>query len=253
MRLAAAHQLAPTIAYGDAVGNDCFELQRLYWSRGVASDLFAAEAKPEVAQFTYPWRDLEKRPVEGTSLQVHISMGNDALWDIAKLPHRTSVIYHNITPAHFFTGLNEHARRYSEIGREQLAEFAKVAELGIADSEYNRQELVRLGYAKTAVVPIIVDWSAFDVEPDPTVLRTLSEERTDILAVGQILPQKAVHKVVTAFARYRESDRTARLWLVGSHAMSEAYLETVRAEVRARGVEDAVTLTGSVSMPELVA
>ena len=253
MKLETAHQFAPTIAYGDAVGNDCFELQRLYWSRGVRSDLFAAEAKPEVRQFVQPWRDLEKLPVAGTSLQVHISMGNDALWDVAKLPHRKTVVYHNITPAHFFDGLNEHARRYAEIGREQLAEFAKVAELGIADSHYNRKELVRLGFARTAVVPIIVDWSAFDVEPDPDVLRELSDERTDILAVGQILPQKAVHKVVAAFARYREGDPTARLWLVGSHAMSEGYLAQVREAIRAHDLDGAVTLTGSVPMPALVA
>jgi len=253
VRLETAHQFAPTIAYGDAVGNDCFELQRLYWSRGVRSDLFAAEAKPEVRQFVQPWRDLEKLPTAGTSLQVHISMGNDALWDVAKLPHRKTVIYHNITPAHYFEGLNEHARRYSEIGREQLAEFAKVSELGIADSEYNRKELLRLGFAKTAVVPIMVDWSAFDVEPDPDVLRQLSDERTDILAVGQILPQKAVDKVVAAFARYRESDPMARLWLVGSHAMSEGYLAQVRDAIRTHGLDGAATLTGSVPMPALVA
>ena len=253
MRLETAHQLAPTVAYGDAVGNDCFELQRLYWSRGVASELYAAEAKPEVRQFVRPWHDLERLPVERTSLQVHISMGNDALWEIAKLPHRKSVIYHNITPAHFFSGRNEHAKRYSEIGREQVAEFAKVSELGIADSEYNRKELLRLGFAKTAVVPIIVDWSAFDVAPDPAVLRELSDERTDIIAVGQILPQKAVHKVVEAFAKYRESDRTARLWLVGSQAMSEAYLGQVRDAIGAHGLEDAVTLTGTVPMAALVA
>ncbi|HSW95086.1 MAG TPA: glycosyltransferase family 4 protein, partial [Patescibacteria group bacterium] len=253
MRLETAHQFAPTLAYGDAVGNDCFELQRLYWSRGVASDLFAAEAKPEVAQFVRPWADLEKVPVDGTSLQVHISMGNDALWDVAKLPHRKTVVYHNITPAHFFDGVNEHARRYSEIGREQLAEFAKVSELGIADSLYNQKELVRAGFEKTAVVPIIVDWSAFDIAPDPAILRELSDERTDILAVGQILPQKAVHKVVAAFAKYRESDPTARLWLVGSHAMSEAYLDQVREAIRSYGLERAATLTGSVPMAALVA
>ncbi|HTJ59779.1 MAG TPA: glycosyltransferase [Candidatus Saccharimonadales bacterium] len=253
MRLKTAHQFAPTLAYGDAVGNDCFELQRLYWSRGVGSDLFAAEAKPEVAQFARPSADLEQVPVEGTSLQVHISMGNDALWDVAKLPHRKTVVYHNITPAHFFEGLNEHARRYSEIGRQQLAEFARVSELGIADSRYNQKELVRAGFDRTAVVPIIVDWSAFDVAPDPAILRELSDERTDILAVGQILPQKAVHTVVAAFAKYRESDPTARLWLVGSHAMSGSYLGQVREAIRARGLEDAVTLTGTVPMSALVA
>ena len=253
MRLVTAHQFHPTIAYGDAVGNDCFELQRLYWSRGVQSELFAGEARPEVAQFVRPWDDLRKMRTAGTSLQIHISMGNDSLSEIKELPHRKLVIYHNITPAEYFTGVNEHAKRYSEIGRAQLREYAAVAEVGIADSEYNRQELEALGYANTAVVPIIVDWSAFDIEPDAAVLRTLSEERTDILAVGQILPQKAVHDVVAAFARYRESDRTARLWLVGSHAMSQDYLAQVHQSIATHGLDESVTLTGSVPMAELVA
>ena len=126
MKLGFAHQLAPTVAYGDAVGNDCFELQRLYWSRGVSSAVFADEVRPEVKHFVQSWHDLESVPVDDLSLQVHISMGNDALWDIAKLPHRKLVIYHNITPAHFFAGVNDHARRYAEIGREQLAAHMKL-------------------------------------------------------------------------------------------------------------------------------
>src|SRR5207253_1610053 len=79
-------------------------------------------------------------------------------------------------------------------------------------------------YPKTAVVPILVDWSAFDAPPDAAVARRLADERTSILVVGQLLPQKALHDVIPAFARYRESDRTARLYLVGSDRMSGEYV-----------------------------
>ena len=47
-RLHFAHQFHPVVAYGDAIANDAFELQRMFWASGVRSDLFAWEAKPEV-------------------------------------------------------------------------------------------------------------------------------------------------------------------------------------------------------------
>jgi glycosyltransferase involved in cell wall biosynthesis len=252
-RLRLADQFVPTLAYGDAIGNDAFELQRLFWSRGVQSEIFVDEAKPEVRAFARSWRDLRpKRTTAGLTL-IHVSMGNDAIDQVAKLPGRKAVVYHNITPARYFSGFNPNAEKYSEIGRRQLKDLAAQAELGIADSEFNRRELEELGYARTAVVPIIVDWSAFDVEPDPAVTRTLAEERTSIVTVGQLLPHKGIHDVVTAFARYRERDRGARLYLVGSTAMSQQYIERLHADVDRLGLKDAVTFTGSVPIESLVA
>ena len=253
MRLRSAPQFHATLAYGDAVGNDCFELQRLMWHDGVRSELFAEESKPEVRALARPWRDLEKEPTERTALFVHVSMGNDALDGVTALPHRKVVVHHNITPASYFSGLNEHAERYAARGREQLKALASVAELGIADSDFNRGELDALGFARTATVPILVDWDAYDVTPDPDVARTLADERTSILVVGQILPQKAIHDVIPAFARYRESDPGARLVLVGSSAMSGKYLADLHWDVARRGLEGAVLFAGSVPMEQLVA
>src|SRR5438132_4275144 len=252
-RLRFAHQFHPVVAYGDAIGNDAFELQRMFWSSGVRSDLFAWEAKPEVRGLVRDWKDLERITNRDGLLLVHHSMGNDVVSDVARLPLRKAIVYHNITPARYFEGLNEHARRYAELGREQLAELARAAEFGFADSEYNRRELAEAGCANTAVVPIAVDWEQFDVAPDPEVARRLKDERTAILAVGQILPQKAVHDVIAAFARYRDSDRAARLYLVGSTAMSAAYLERLQDDVRRFGLAEAVVFTGAVTIEQLVA
>ena len=252
-RLRIADQIVPTLAYGDAIGNDALELQRLFWSRGVQSEIFVDEAKPEMLAFARSWRDRRPARAEGGPLLIHVSMGNDAIDEVAKLPGRKAVIYHNITPARYFKGVNPQAERYSEIGRRQLKDLAAQAELGIADSEFNRRELEELGYRRTAVVPIIVDWGSFDVEPDPSVMRTLSEERTSIVTVGQLLPHKGIHDVIAAFARYRERDRGARLFLVGSTAMSAQYIERLRADVERFGLRDAVTFTGTVPIEQLVA
>src|SRR3989442_14483357 len=248
-----AHQFNPVIAYGDAIGNDCLELQRTFWSAGVRSELFAWEAKPEVRALVRDYHDLETMQRRDGLLLVHHSIGNDAVPEVANLPVRKAVVYHNITPATYFAGLNDELMRYAEVGHEQLAMLAKTAELGIADSQYNRKELEEAGLTKTAVVPPLVDWEDFDRPPDHDVARRLADERTSILTVGQILPHKAIHDVIAAFARYRESDRTAHLYLVGPTGMSAGYLDRVRGDIRKLGLDGAVTLTGSVTTEQLVA
>src|SRR6266480_7189503 len=248
-----AHQFNPVIAYGDAVGNDCLELQRIFWSAGVRSDLFAAEAKPEMRALTRSWDDLELIKRRDGLLLVHHSIGTDTVPKVLASPARKAIVYHNITPGRYFAGLNDYLKTFAELGREQLKELAKAAEFGIADSEYNRKELEAAGLANTAVVPALVDWEDFDRPPDPEVARELADERTAILTVGQILPHKAVDDVVAAFAKYRESDRTAHLYLVGPTAMSGGYLDRVRGDIRRLGLEGAVTLTGSVTIEQLVA
>ena len=251
--LRAIHQFTPTLTSADSISGDVFQLQRLLWRSGLAAPIYADHATETVRGFARDWHDLATEPTDRAPLLVHISMGNDSLDEVAKLPQQFIVDYHNITPARYFEGTNEHARRYSKIGRRQLADYAKRATLGIADSEYNRKELEQLGYAKTAVVPILVDWSAFDAPPDPVVARRLADERTSILVVGQLLPQKALHDVIPAFARYREGDPTARLYLVGSDRMSGEYVARLRAQVAERGLGDSVVFAGTVSPAELVA
>jgi glycosyltransferase involved in cell wall biosynthesis len=248
-----AHQFNPVIAYGDAVGNDCLELQRIFWSSGVRSELFAWEARPDVRALVRDYHDLETIQRRDGLLLVHHSIGNDAVPEVARVPIRKVLVYHNITPASYFAGLNDELMRYAEIGREQLRLLAKSAELGIADSEYNRKELEEAGLTNTAVVPPLVDWEDFDRPADPDVGRRLADERTSILTVGQILPHKAVHDVIAAFAKYRESDRTAHLYLVGPTTMSAGYLDRVRADIHRLGLDGAVTLTGSVTIEQLVA
>jgi len=116
-----------------------------------------------------------------------------------------------------------------------LKELAKVAEFGFADSEFNRSSSrprhredrrrahpLRLGGVRRRA-------------PTPAVTRILADERTSILAVGQILPQKAIHDVIAGI-RALPPARRARLYLVGSTAMSGSYLERLRKQVADAGL-----------------
>ena len=253
IRPRAIHQLTPSIAFGDAVSNDCFELQRLFWSRGIRSEIFTEDARPEVRAFVRGWRDLESERGDDALLLIHVSMGHELLDQLAGIGLPKAVVYHNITPAEYFHGLNPHAEHYSRLGREQLRRLAQLCSFGFADSEFDRAELAASGFKRTAVVPILYDWSTFDTPPDAGLADRLAASGTAIVAVGQILPQKAVHDVVRAFARYRERDAGARLYLVGNHAHSAGYLDRVRDEIRSLSLDGSVELTGSVPTEQLVA
>jgi hypothetical protein len=118
-----AHQFNPVIAYGDAVGNDCLELQRIFWSSGVRSDLFAAEAKPEMRALTRSWDDLGQITRRDGLLFVHHSIGTDTVPRVLASPARKAIVYHNITPGHYFAGLNDYLKSFAELGRELLNEL----------------------------------------------------------------------------------------------------------------------------------
>src|SRR5256714_6773068 len=188
-----AHQFNPVIAYGDAVGNDCLELQRIFWSGDLRSDCYAADAKPEMRALTRSWDDRELIKRSDGLLLVNHSIGTDTVPKVLASPARKAIVYHNITPGHYFAGLNDYLKSFAELGREQLKDLAKAAEFGIADSEYNRKELEAAGLANTAVVPALVDWDDFDRPPDPEVARDLAADRTTIPTVRQIPPPTPVH------------------------------------------------------------
>ena len=253
MRIDRVFQFHPTIAYGDAISNDAFALEALLWQQGVRSRLHAAHAHDEVAAFVRPWQDIGREAAPGSILLLRHSMGHDVVDEVGELPLPKVLRYHNITPAKYFVGVNETLRRYSEIGRDQLRRLAAKVEVGIADSEYSRLELEGAGYARTAVVPILHDRSLETVTPDPAVAARLADGGTHLLVVGQLVPQKEQRAVVEAFARYRQGDPAAHLWLVGRSDLSGAYLDTLQAEIARRGLQDAVTLTGLVSTEELAA
>ncbi len=264
------HQFHPTLAYGDAVSNDCFELQRLFWDWGATSELYAWERKAAVQAFARDYREYGRPLVAklelGASLErgelapdperlllVHLSMGNESLDEVRGWPDRMVVRYHNISPPEFFEAHNEYARHYAEMGREQLRAFAAVAPLAIGDSEYNRRELEQAGFAHTAVVPILIDWSWTETRADSHAARRMASRANKILFVGRISPQKAIHDLIAGFAAYRDRDRSAQLVLVGSRDDAGTYGTSLEEQARSLGVDDAVVFAGAASDAELVA
>ena len=179
-------------------------------------------------------------------------MGFDCLEQVLALPDRKILKYHNITPAEYLP--NQFLRAYAQKGREQLRTYREHVELAVGVSEFNRRELVEIGYRYTDVLPIFFrPGSLLDETPDKSILRKLNNT-FNLLFVGRICTNKKQADLVRIFDTYRRKyDPDARLLLVGTWAGYEEYAEEVRSEISRRKLEDAVSLTGRVSATELAA
>ena len=103
-------------------------------------------------------------------------------------------------------------------------------------------------------MPILIDWGAYDVVPDPAVLARWSAVERKLLFVGRVSPNKRQDDLLRMLAYYRRCiDPDAHLVLVGSYRDQPTYYARLRELSRALGLEDAVTFTGKVSTAALVA
>ncbi len=245
------HQLLAALSYGDAIGNEALAIQKHLRAAGYASDIFAEKVHPRVAHLARPLWEYAQASSPETVCLFHFSIGSAAGRLIYHAPDRLVSIYHNITPAHFFMGFHPHLAGLCYHGRRELAAFAPRTELALGDSEFNRRELEEAGYAKTGVLPIVLDLPAYERPPSPVVRRLYGDTRTNLLFVGRIIPNKKIDDLIRVFAAYqRYVNPVSRLLLVGDYRGHERYVERLLEMVDDLRLDE-VVFTGQVDDDDL--
>ena len=253
--MTAVHQLLPVFADGDAIGNHVLRLQELLRTSGYDSEIYVEEAHPALRSRSRPYQDLEAGPSDW--LLYHLSTGSPMAEFLAEQEHRLAVYYHNITPARFFERWEPWAAENIREARQQMRKLASVTRFAMANSTYSETELRAEGYRDTVVVPVLVDFSAFDGPADRATtarLRGAAEQGgAHWLFVGRLAPNKCQHDVIGAFAAYRAIfDPEARLSLVGGRT-SALYRRVLEQLVDELGLGGCVDLVDAVPFPALLA
>jgi glycosyltransferase involved in cell wall biosynthesis len=164
--------------------------------------------------------------------------------------------YHNITPAAFFADYDPQLFRLASLGRAELRTLAGQVDLALGDSEFNRQELERLGFSPTGVLPIAVDTDRITSAPrTPSIERILGDGLINILFVGRIVPNKRIDdhiRLAEVYKRYVDS--YYRFVFVGRYDGVPRYYDAVRALIlQYRMLPERFLFTGAVSDRELAA
>jgi glycosyltransferase involved in cell wall biosynthesis len=247
------HQVLATLGYGDAIGHEVLGIQRVLRSAGYESEIFVETADHRLESLTRDYRELIDFSRPDNLLIHHFSLGSRASRIAYALPERMALVYHNITPPEYFVGVHRTLARQCFRGRRELRLYAGRCDLALGDSEFNRQDLEALGFTRTAVLPVVPDFSHLDRAPDDFVARQFDDAWTNILFVGRVIANKKIEDLIRFFHAYQTLfNPRSRLLIVGSHGGFERYLAALQQLVAALDASH-VHFVGQVSDEELVA
>ena len=256
LRMNAIHQLVSGFVRGDAISNEAMALRAIFRGWGAASEIYC-EHRRTFPEHRADIRDLARAGTEirpEDILILHLSVGSAANQRFADLRARRVLIYHNITPPHYFQGIREETARALALGREQMARLSGSADLVLADSAFNAGELAELGYPNPQVFPLVFDYGTWGRPRRPHRGRRSGAESgapLRVLFVGRGVPNKRIEDLLaTHYYLRRYHDPRAELKHVGSYNGLELYrglLETRLRQWELKGVE----FTGPVTQEAL--
>ncbi|PTN37595.1 group 1 glycosyl transferase [Desulfonatronum sp. SC1] len=247
----AVHQIVAGFRLGDAISNYARAIRDQLLARGFASEIFlpGQHLDPAARHLAHPFQDGCIKPGDG--LIYHHSIGSDLTPFAADHNGPKCLIYHNITPAHFYEPYSDARVSLLEGGRAELGDLAARFPLSLGVSAYNAQELAQAGFQNPDVLPLIVDPAQWNTPPDPILMARFQDGRTNILFVGRVAPNKRQDRLIRAFAAYRTLDPFARLIFVGGFDPADPYYVSLTWMADKFGLGDNVLFLGSIPDPGL--
>lgn len=248
-------QLLPTIAAGDAVSNDAVAIDKVLRSMGYKTEIFAENIDKRLPSGTACHISRMPRLTQNDTVLYHLSTGTEINFSLGKMKAKKGVIYHNITPSYFFLPYNGDLTELLDYGRKGAAYLADKVDFCMADSEYNKKELLELGYkCDISVRPILIPFTDYRSKPDSDVLRKYdSDGYVNFLFVGRVAPNKKHEDIIRTFCCYQKyCNPKSRLIFVGSWQGTELYYKRLQRYINALEVPN-IIFTGHVSFAQLIA
>ena len=245
------HQIVPAVSSGDATSNHILEIDARLKKWGYETHIYAQHPSVKSKYRVQPYADLEKYLDNKDDLFIyHYGIYHYSMDFFRAALGRTLLIYHNITPSHFYHGWDKIKMRLCQVGRLALSSLSE-CDLALGDSEFNRRELIAAGFDedKTAVLPIFLTLEQFEALPiDAKVKKNLKQsDIVNWLVVGRVVPNKAVEEVIRTFYVYNQHiNPNSRLNIVGSNNMLP-YKNALMELVTELGLQEQVKFSGRVS------
>jgi glycosyltransferase involved in cell wall biosynthesis len=242
-------QYHPSILEADAIGYSIASLHAVLREAGIDSELYCAdenarpftELKPVSALLNLTAQD---QPPD--TLIIHYSFYDDTALRLAQMPGRKIIVYHNITPGHFFErpGMEQMAwlSHACHGARAQLAQMHHMFDLSIGDSDYNALELRQLGFRNVTTIPVFVNTAFFsaDMLDMATFNAIRGKAATNIAFVGRFVPNKAIEDVIGVLAQYKRMfGADINLHLIGK-IWDQPYYSSLLAHAAQHGVLDLI-------------
>jgi glycosyltransferase involved in cell wall biosynthesis len=247
-------QWVPALHRGDAIGDSARLMRDAFRSWGHQADVYALEIDRELLGDGRRFAEFRAGSPSDVVI-LHFAVPSPLTDAFREARPRRVLLHHNITPPEYFAGWDDELVHICRVGREQLESLAPFCELGLADSEFNRRELEALGVARSAVLPICLDFERYREADNPVLRRLLSDGRANLLFVGRVAPNKRPEDLIRLASCYKRAvARDARLLLVGKLPRRRAYFDALQALAYEEGLTPSeCVFLGHVAHDELLA
>jgi L-malate glycosyltransferase len=244
------NQILPSITTGDAVSNECLRMQEILVSNGFKSSIYAENIDPQLTSKAINYK--KYRDAKDKILIFHYSIGSTITDFVRSLKCQKVMRYHNVTPYKYFTDYNGQLAYLCKKGRDDIRMMKDGFFESIADSEFNKKELIEQGYKNVEVLPILLDFHKYAAASVNKKLMNKLSDATNIVFVGKIAPHKAQKELVKIFYYYQKYiNHDSRLLLIGSYSGFEKYYYELLEMIKKLQVKN-VMITGKISLGDLV-
>jgi glycosyltransferase involved in cell wall biosynthesis len=229
----------------DAIGNSILELHALLRAQGIESIVASGdEVVSRAPAVVVPASQILMASLKHSFrpndvLLIHFSFFDAIAEQLAQLPLRKAIVYHNVTPSIFFrrVGLDSLGDA-CDGARVQLGRLAPLFDAAIGDSEYNCTELRQCGFKQVSTIPVFVDTESFgSAGIDPGLLLDIKRSAdVNLVFIGRFVPNKGIENLISVVEIYRRVfRRTINLHLVGK-VWDENYFASLTAHAGKLGV-----------------
>jgi glycosyltransferase involved in cell wall biosynthesis len=187
---------------GDAVGNSVLHFHKFLIDRGIESRIVALTIDPDLCDQAVYLRDYRENP---RALKIyHFAIASPLSGYFARCPGKKILLYHNVTPSHFFAGFSPQLESLTREAREELKQVKDRCDFFIADSLFNAGELRELGVSDVFVFPVMIDDRDYDGPISHSFAGLFQDGRKNLLFVGRITPNKKIEDLIKILSFYRK-------------------------------------------------
>ncbi len=247
------HQFVTSLSYGDAISDEALEIQKILREEGFESEIFTHFYHPRMAKHIIHHREYYKYSSPENLVIFHFSIGSPISKLFFRIPEKKIMIYHNITPFEYFLDTHRILAKECYKGRLELKRFIDKVDLALGDSEFNRKELEEVGYRRTGVLPIVMNFPKFDIPGSTIYKKIFGNGKITILFVGRLIPNKKYEDLIKVFYFYQKYyNPRSQLIMAGDYNGFERYLYSLYQLIDKLKVKN-VYFTGHIDFEELVA
>ncbi|NIM17478.1 MAG: glycosyltransferase [Candidatus Aminicenantes bacterium] len=248
-------QFLPAFHYGDAIGNSTLSFHRFLAEKGIESRIIALTIDECLKDRAAFFNDYKDNPTPESLKILHFAIPSELTDFFLNTKGKKAMIYHNITPSHFFVDFSDQLVYFTHEGRKHLERLPGCFDLSIADSTYNASELRTLNFKNVNVSPLMVNLEDYNAPYSEAYYNLFKDERKNIIFVGRITPNKKIEDLIKVLFFYKKYlSPSIRLMVAGNINTLPRYFYAVQ-NLAGRfylSSED-IVFTGHIPFDELLA